>query len=73
MMRYRVKNSLQRRENTTKGMHCPIAHMDYDGDSQMTRNEIIDNSNNSRVDEHESKWEVSDFSSSGDSMDEWLP
>ena len=47
--------------------------MDYDGDSQMTRNEIIDNWDTSRVDEQESEWEVSDISSSGDSMDEWLP
>ena len=39
----------------------------------MTRNEIIDNSDTSRVHKYESEWEVSDFSSSGDSMDEWLP
>ena len=39
----------------------------------MTRKEIIDGSDISIIDEHESEWEVSDFSSSGDSMDEWLP
>ena len=43
--------------------------MDYDRDSELTRNEIIDNSDTSRVDEDEREWEVSDFSSSGDSME----
>ena len=35
--------------------------MDYDGDSEMTRNEIIDNSDISRVDEPESEWEIQAF------------
>ena len=72
-MKGRKCTSKKREHHQRDAMHCPIAHMDYDGDSEMTRNEIIDNSETSRVDEHESEWEVSDFSFSGDSMDEWLP
>ena len=39
----------------------------------MAIHEINAGSNISRINEHGSKWEVSDFSSNGDSIDEWLP
>ena len=44
----------------------------YDGDTEMSTREAIETTDVSDLYTN-SEWEVSDFSSSDESMDEWLP